>query len=579
MQHYSKPSPILVLLVSLPLAISIACGQASTPPAPTAVQAPKPTAAASAPTAAPAPPTAAPAAKARVERLVFSMPAPSTEGNDPGRDYSSPPSFQIRPMYEYLIGVDPANGKFVPQLALSWSVEPDGKSYRFKLRPGVQFHGSWGQMTARDVEFSFWNIMQEDSQHGNSGYFRGLIDGIDIVNDHEIVVRLKRPDADFLNVSGELVSGVEIKSKAHFEAEGRPSLSGKPTAGTGAYQFKDRTQGSHIRFERVPYQHWRTTPDFPELELRWQREASTRLASLQAGEVHATTLPQDLLVEASKQGMKALRGQTQSVRTFASFHCCYKSDPVDASKGYMYPESPLMDVRVRRALNKAINRDEMNQAFFGGKADVMALNHYNPTRLGWNPEWETKFKDEYGYDPAKARALLAEAGYSSSRPLSTSMFMQRLADLPESEDIAEAIAGYWRAIGVTPDQLTVDATQIRDRSLRLEYTNEVQVRSTSSHQLLGFRAYNTGVHGTRGSMVENYEVDELFNRVRVELDEAKQAELWRQLGDLAFPLHQDIPLFWLPTEAVVNPRVVGDYVFPGNISGTWTHLTGIKATP
>jgi ABC-type transport system substrate-binding protein len=507
------------------------------------------------------------------------MPAPSSEGNDPGRDYSSPPSFQIRPMYEYLTGVDPVSGAFIPQLAQSWNVEPDGKSYRFKLRQGVQFHGGWGELTAKDVEFSFWNIMQEDSQHGNSGYFRGLIDGIDIVNDYEVVVRLKRPDADFLNVSGELVSGVEMKSKANFDAEGRPSITGKPTAGTGTYQFKERVQGSYIRFERVPYQHWRTTPEFPELELRWQKEASTRLASLLAGEVHMTTLPQDLIVEAGKQGMTTIPGKTQSVRTFASFHCCYKNDPVDASKGYIYPDSPLMDVRVRRALNKAVNRDEMNQAFFGGKAETMVLNHFNATRLGWNPAWQDSFKDEYGYDPAKARALLAEAGFGPSHPLSTSLFMLKLADLPESEDLVEAMAGYWRGIGVTPEQVTVDATQLRDRSQRLEYENNVQIRSTSSHQLLGFRAYNTGVHGTRGSMVENYDVDALFNRVRVELDESKQAELWRQLGDIAFPLHQDIPLFWLPTEAVVNPRVVGSYVFPGNISGTWTHLAGVTAAP
>jgi ABC-type transport system substrate-binding protein len=292
-------------------------------------------------------------------------------------------------MYEYLIGVDAQSGKFIPQLATEWNVEPDGKSYRFKLRQGVQFQGGWGQFTAKDVEFSFRNIMEEDSQHGNAGYFRGLIDGIDIVSDYEVVVRLKKPDADFLNVSGELVSGVEMKSKANYDAEGRPTLTGKPTAGTGAYQFKERVQGSYIRFERVPYQHWRIQPEFQELELRWQKEASTRLASLLAGEVHVTTLPQDLIVEAQKQGMTTQAGQIQSVRTFGSFHCCFKSDPTDASKGYMYPESPLMDVRVRRALNKAINRDEMNRAFFGGKAETMVLNHFTKERLGWNPEWET----------------------------------------------------------------------------------------------------------------------------------------------------------------------------------------------
>src|SRR5215204_1728483 len=285
-------------------------------------------------------------------------------------------------MYEYLIGVDPVSGAFIPQLAQSWNVEPDGKSYRFKLRQGVQFHGGWGEFTAKDVEFSFWNIMQEDSQHGNSGYFRGLIDGIDIVNDYEVVVRLKRPDADFLNVSGELVSGVEMKSKAHFDAEGRPSITGKPTAGTGAYQFKERAQGQYIRFERVPYQHWRATPEFPELEIRFQRENSTRLAAMLAGESHITVLPEDLMGEAEKKGLKTTSSRVAGLRAFMSIYCCVLNDLQDVSKGWVYPNSPLMDLRVRRALNKAINRDELNKSFFAGKGEVMVLPHHHSTRQG-----------------------------------------------------------------------------------------------------------------------------------------------------------------------------------------------------
>jgi ABC-type transport system substrate-binding protein len=550
-------------------------------PAPAAKPTPAAPAATSAPsaksTAAPAAKEAAPkTAEPRVERLVFSMPPPSTEGNDPGRDYSSPPSFQIRPMYEYLIGVDAKSGAFIPQLATSWSVEPDGKSYRFKLRPGVRFHGEWGEMTARDVEFSFRNIMAEDSKHGNSGYYRGLVEGLEIVNDYEIVVRLKQPDADFLNVSSELVSGVEIKSKSHFDKMGAPTMESGPLAGTGAYQYKERAQGQYIRFERVPYQHWRIIPAFKELELRWQREASTRLASLQAGEVHLTTLPQDLVAEAQKQGMTTLHGNVPALRTFFSFHCCFKADPQDSSKGLTNPESPLADPRVRQALNKGVNRDELNKAFFGGKAETMILNHFHPTRPGWNPEWERRFPEAYGFDAAKARALLAEAGFGPSKPLATSIFVFKIGDLPEAEDLSEALAGYWRSVGVVPEMINIDPTQHRDRSQKLEFTNDSVIRSTSSHQLLGFRAYNTGVHGTRGSMVEDYEIDALFNRVRVELDDARAADLWRQLGEKAFAHYQDIPLFWLPAEAVVNPRIVGEYVFPGSISGTWTHLTEIK---
>ena len=80
-----------------------------------------------------------------------------------------------------------------------------------------------------------------------------------------------------------------------------------------------------------------------------------------------------------------------------------------------------MDVRVRKALDKAINRDEMNKAFFAGKGEPMIVDHFHPSRAGWDPSWEQRFPEEYGYDPAKARALLAEAGYGPGKPLTTNI--------------------------------------------------------------------------------------------------------------------------------------------------------------
>ena len=73
------------------------------------------------------------------------------------------------------------------------------------------------------------------------------------------------------------------------------------------------------------------------------------------------------------------------------------------------------------------------------------------------------------------------------------------------------------------------------------------------------------------------EVDSLFTTIRQTLDLEEQDRLLRELGNVAFPLHMDIPLFWLTAEVVVNGDIVSDYVFPGSISGTWTHLENIRA--
>jgi len=85
--------------------------------------------------------------KPKVDRLVFAVSPPPRESNDV--DLAPTSNWATRPMWEHLIAMDAASGKFVPQLAIDWTLEPDGKSYRFTLRKGVQFHNGKGEMTAK----------------------------------------------------------------------------------------------------------------------------------------------------------------------------------------------------------------------------------------------------------------------------------------------------------------------------------------------------------------------------------------------------------------------------------------------
>lgn len=519
------------------------------------------------------------AARPKVNQLVISVPGPAREGNAPGRDFTAPEAVQLRPMYEYLVGIDAKTGSFIPQLATEWSLEPDGKSYRFKLRQGVQFQKGHGSFTARDVVWSWEDITAADSQHSNSGYFKRIVQKIDVVNDYEVVFQMASGDADFLNSLSELVGGMEIQSKAHFDKVGRPpTMQEEPIVGTGPYQFKERTQGQYVRFERVPYQHWRVAPDFPALELRWVREPSTRLASLLAGEVHMALLSNDLQQNVLGQNTyKLVKGNVAGLRTFMPFLGVYLNDIKDPAQGYKNPDSPMMDPRVRQALNHAVNRDEMNKAFFAGKGELIYVNNQHPTLPGWNPDWVQKFPAAYGYDPARAKSLLAEAGFGPSNPLRLPVISMALTDVPESADVTEAVAGYLRAVGVEVDLQSPDPATHNTKRRNLGYDVGTDIRSTASHQLVGWRVYNTSQHGIRGSAVEVPEIDALYRKAQAELDDASRADIWKQMGDVSFDSFQQINLFWLPTELVVNSSVVADYQFPGNISGSWTHLENVKA--
>ncbi|MFN0073083.1 MAG: ABC transporter substrate-binding protein, partial [Chloroflexota bacterium] len=293
------------------LAITLATGCAPSAPAPTQAPAkpdPAPKAAtspgASPAAGAPAAKDAAaakPAVKPSLQRVTMAVVPPRQENNSI-RMLQQPDTWPMRPMYEYLIGLDPETGKAIPQLATEWALEPDNLSFRFKLRRGVPFHGGHGEFTAKDVVFTWQDVIKPDTFASNAPYWRGVLKDVEIVNDYEVIFRLTRPDGTFLDLISESESGFEIRSKAHADVAGDPSMQDKPLAGTGPYQFKERSQAQYLRYEKVPYQHWRATPDFPEFEFRFRTESSTRFAALQAGEVQLASLPEDLLQQAEGRG-------------------------------------------------------------------------------------------------------------------------------------------------------------------------------------------------------------------------------------------------------------------------------------
>ena len=519
----------------------------------------------------------------KIDRVVFGMTPVSEEYSNPMR-LGPPNNIQLNPMYEYLIGMDPTSGAWTPELATAWSVEPDGKNIRFQLQEGVPFQHGWGEMTAKDVKLAFEELAHPEAGHGNSGYMRSALKGVEIVNDHELVLDVNEPDAGLLWVISRQEQSILVLSKDAYDDLGHsPTLQDDPVPGTGPYQFQDRREGEFIRFERIPEQHWRFTPDFPELELRWMAEASTRLASLLTDEIHITNLPEDQIQQAVGEGMAIAKGNAAGQRAFFSFLGVFRTPSTADTRGqlplvdapFRYPDSPFHDIRVRQALNHAVDRDEINTAFFNGKGEPMYNNHFHPTRPGWDPSWETRFPENYGYNPQRAVALLAEAGYGPNNPYEINMHLQEIR-VTGALDVIEGVAGQFRDVGVKVNLVSMDAATFSAQRRNFEMSNDLRFAGTSSHLLMGFRVYSSG-HAPRGSGMELADVDALYSEVRVTVDPERQEVLLRQLGELQYENVMDIPMLWLPPEAVYNPGFVSGYNFPGSVTGLWTHLELISA--
>ena len=140
----------------------------------------------------------------------------------------------------------------------------------------------------------------------------------------------------------------------------------------------------------------------------------------------------------------------------------------------------------------------------------------------------------------------------------------------------DAVFGFLSDVGVKPKLTVEDNATRRARGRNFEYDNALAITGTSSHLLLGIRVYAT--HSTpRTGNPEDPRMDELFLQIRGSLDAIAQDAWLKELGEISFTKYYTVPLFWIPPETVINPKFVSDYIYPGAITSTHTHLEFIKA--
>jgi len=394
---------------------------------------------------------------------------------------------------------------------------------------------------------------------------------VEIVDDHQVIIHTKivAPElVDSLSAKSDLV----MESKARWDAGGK-ELYGQKVVGTGPFEFVERKVGSHVLYKRVD-NHWRQTPEYKELEFRWVPEGVTRLATLIAGEVHISDIDRALQKDATDKGMKIIPGKLAVVGHEWLFGGMYFATP-----DKLDTKQPFVDKRVRQAMNMAINRKSIAANILSGKAQSMLVTRLHPQVDEalwpglWNPAWEKRAEELYGYNPAKAKALLKEAGYDKG--FEFTLYLYTLPGLPEIVDIGQALALDWEAVGLKPKLVEIDFPRVRE-----------QYRTKSIHGgVWGLRGSDTGLNLLRifnrakDPVVCAYEhpyIEERLDTLGKVVDKAERARLLREIGDHKFYEFADMPLFWLRAEAGVNPKYIAEYTFPGSITGFFTHLEYVK---
>ena len=535
-------------------------------------------------------PTAAPVADAMpkddammkpvVDLLVIGAIAPSLISNNVGRGLSPQSQIQIVPMYEYLIGTDAESGVLIPQLAESWSLEPNGQDFRVKLRENIPFHNDLGTVSYRDVAFTVAEFGSEDSTHPHSRNYRTV--EIESVSELEFIWKLPRPLAEQERRMSEHIGGMEIMSVADYELLGEEIVTSRPLAGTAGYQFESREQESYIRFDRAPGEHWRHTPDFAALEYRWMNEESTRLAAILTDEIHITQLGADSTELAQGDGLRVETGLLPGQRIFGALKGGYldttysRYEAQGTPCGYVHCDSPWLDPRVRKAMNKAVDKDALNDAFFRGAGQNMVMQGIPEDSPAFNSEWLAAYPAEYGYDPAAARSLLTEAGYGSNNPLEITVQVIPVAGYPQAPDVMESMTGYWNDVGISTTIEQAPGSTLRATQRALEFKSWIGLFSGAPINIQSFRVHNSNI-SPRGGGFEYMEISDLIHQVQATMGEDAQNVILRQIGDIAFPAHVAVNLFYIPPQIVLNPDVVESWRWPGNVAGLWSHFALIKA--
>ena len=526
------------------------------------------------PTATTAP--AAPVGQAKVETLVIAVDPAAGETNLPWGgtvDHHQ----QMDLVMEVLVDIDPRTNLWVPELAKSWSMSDDGKDWSFLLEEGVQWHGSWGEFTSADVLHSVAMNQRDDAILAYSTDWKEIdLERSEAVSDHEVILRLKNPNPDYLFYIAPSGGGL-MMSKAQWDDGGDEAYT-DDMIGTGPYRYTGRTFGVNVTYERLD-DHWRRNnpaPSFENVDLRWISEVASRNAGLLAEEIHLTELTRDLADAAvNNNGMKVIQSNFPGNQLNGVFQGLYPAEAGNFDPPYQDPSLPYTDVKVREAINRAIDRETIKNTLFAGRVTTSPQIGYYSNLPGWDERWLAEFDEHYGYDPDRARELLAEAGYADGLELKG--ILMNVFGFPESADFMQAVEVMLRDVGI---EISLQEWEFAN------YFSSWTNKEPESHglwiappsfktvfaQLSLFNRSSGALH-----LYETPELDALFAELQTSVGVEDRDRIQRDMGNILYDEYAYMPFFYIFIEFVANPNIIDDWQFPGSDGANYGHFDLITA--
>ena len=361
-------------------------------------------------------------------------------------------------IYSRLVDFERGSTTVVPGLAERWTVSPDGKEYTFFLRKGVKWHSNKNfkptrDMNADDIIFAIERQWKEDNPYfkvtsANHSYFGDmgmdkLIKSVDKVDAMTVKITLNKSDAPFL--SGWAMEYAGVQSKEYADAmlkAGTPEKIDQEPIGSGPFYLVQYQKDAIIRDKAFP-EYYAGKAKIDDLVFAITPDASVRWAKLQKGECHVMPYPNPADLDAMRKDPKV------TVLEQAGLNVGYLA--------YNTTKKPFDDVRVRKAINMAINKQAIIDAVYLSSG-VAAKNPIPPTQWSYN----NAIKDD-PFDPAAAQKLLAAAGLPNGFTTDLwAMPVQRPYN-PNAKRIAELMQADLAKIGVKAEIKSFEWGEYRKR--------------------------------------------------------------------------------------------------------------------
>lgn len=431
-------------------------------------------------------------------------------------------------MYDQLVRLSPNGDGIEPGVATDWTISEDGKTYVFNLRDDVKFHNGM-PLTPEDVKYSLDRARGGDS---NWDWIYPAIKSIDVTGEHQVTINLEAPYLPLLSTLA--LSSSSIVPKQVVEEKGKEFFANNPV-GSGPFQLESWQRGQKIVLKKNPDYWQKGKPYLDGVEFVQVPEDTAKIFMLQAKELEiSSNVP-----FSSLQQLEADPSLNVLVAPFARLDMIPINSTVE----------PFNDLKIRQAMNYAINKQEIIDAVLMGHGEV--ATSYLPKVMYYNEQLEG-----YPYNLEKAKQLMAE----SSRPdgFKATLTINSGSDI--NSQMAVIVKEQLKAIGIDLEiqQLEPGVVDEMHSSMKYEmittyYSSDIidpdEITMFGAAPSGGTSAYYTGY--------KNEALDKLALQAQQEQDETKRKEMYYELQRI---FSEDAPfifLFHTPNSYVTQKNVHG----------------------